>query len=279
MTEFIATRWYRAPEVLFGSIQYSFKSDMWSLGCLIYEMYASRPLMPGKDSVNQIEKLLEFKGFPSEKEMAALKVDRIEVLLSHFKTAKLPENLYFKPNWNSKVVSLLKCLLEYDPNVRWGTKELQSCELLNQFHKYENFVEAKTPVILKISDNKKCDKDYYRSFIHKVFLSKTLKLMEKGSFSSSLHRSSSSLLKRNASSSMRKKIIKNQSSSLHTKLPTDKNQRSFLHSKVPSDKSIRRPSSRRTSGHRELQENKLEKVSNKSEHCSPYKASKERRLK
>jgi mitogen-activated protein kinase 15 len=36
MTEFIATRWYRAPEVLFGSKSYSTKSDMWSLGCLIY---------------------------------------------------------------------------------------------------------------------------------------------------------------------------------------------------------------------------------------------------
>ena len=58
MTEFIATRWYRAPEVLFGSVNYSIKSDMWSLGCLIYELYAERPLMPGDDSINQIEKLL-----------------------------------------------------------------------------------------------------------------------------------------------------------------------------------------------------------------------------
>lgn len=54
MTEFIATRWYRAPEVLFGSTSYSIKSDMWSLGCLIYELYAERPLMPGDDSINQI---------------------------------------------------------------------------------------------------------------------------------------------------------------------------------------------------------------------------------
>ena len=36
LTEFIATRWYRAPEVLLGSRNYSTKSDMWSLGCLIY---------------------------------------------------------------------------------------------------------------------------------------------------------------------------------------------------------------------------------------------------
>ena len=74
MTEFIATRWYRAPEVLFGSTTYSTKSDMWSLGCLIYEMFAEKPLLPGDDSINQIEKLLEFKGFPSKEEMSALNV-------------------------------------------------------------------------------------------------------------------------------------------------------------------------------------------------------------
>lgn len=47
MTEFIATRWYRAPEVLLGSKYYSTKSDMWSLGCLIYELYSRRTLLPG----------------------------------------------------------------------------------------------------------------------------------------------------------------------------------------------------------------------------------------
>ena len=140
MTEFIATRWYRAPEVLFGSTEYSYKSDMWSLGCLIYEMYAARPLLPGKDSVNQIEKLLEFKGFPNEREVKALKVDRLEILLSHFQTNKLPENIYFKTNWSLKIISILKCLLEYDPNLRWGTKELQSCDFLTQFHKYDKFI-------------------------------------------------------------------------------------------------------------------------------------------
>ena len=65
MTEFIATRWYRAPEVLFGSNHYSYKSDMWSLGCLIYELYTRRTLLPGDDTISQLTKLLEFKGIPN----------------------------------------------------------------------------------------------------------------------------------------------------------------------------------------------------------------------
>jgi mitogen-activated protein kinase 15 len=66
MTEFIATRWYRAPEVLLGSRSYSAKSDMWSLGCLIYELYSRRTLLPGDNTIDQITKILEFKGRPTQ---------------------------------------------------------------------------------------------------------------------------------------------------------------------------------------------------------------------
>ena len=65
MTEFIATRWYRAPEVLLGSRSYGTKSDMWSLGCLIYELYSRRTLLPGENTIDQISKIVEFKGKPT----------------------------------------------------------------------------------------------------------------------------------------------------------------------------------------------------------------------
>ena len=44
MTEGVATRWYRAPEVLLGSQTYDTKADIWSLGCILAEMYLKRPL-------------------------------------------------------------------------------------------------------------------------------------------------------------------------------------------------------------------------------------------
>lgn len=58
LTEFIATRWYRSPEVILGSKSYTTKSDMWSLGCLIYELYSRRTLMPGDNTIDQITKML-----------------------------------------------------------------------------------------------------------------------------------------------------------------------------------------------------------------------------
>jgi mitogen-activated protein kinase 15 len=58
LTEFIATRWYRSPEVILGSKSYSTKSDMWSLGCLIYELYSRRTLLPGDNTIDQITKMI-----------------------------------------------------------------------------------------------------------------------------------------------------------------------------------------------------------------------------
>ncbi len=47
LTEGVATRWYRAPEVLLGSTSYSTPADIWSFGCIIYEILAQRPMFAG----------------------------------------------------------------------------------------------------------------------------------------------------------------------------------------------------------------------------------------
>ena len=55
MTEYVATRWYRAPEVLLGSRHYSTAIDMWSVGCILAEMVMrGAPLFPGDSEIDQI---------------------------------------------------------------------------------------------------------------------------------------------------------------------------------------------------------------------------------
>lgn len=65
MTEGVATRWYRAPEVLMGSKSYSTPADVWSYGCIIYEILSQKPLFPGGSTVDQIEKICAFTGYPT----------------------------------------------------------------------------------------------------------------------------------------------------------------------------------------------------------------------
>jgi mitogen-activated protein kinase 15 len=54
LTEGVATRWYRAPEILLGSKSYSTPADVWSFACIIYEIIAQKPLFPGNSTVEQI---------------------------------------------------------------------------------------------------------------------------------------------------------------------------------------------------------------------------------
>lgn len=52
----IATRWYRAPEILIANKQYTKGIDMWSLGCILGEMCRGKPLFPGSCTINQVKK-------------------------------------------------------------------------------------------------------------------------------------------------------------------------------------------------------------------------------
>jgi serine/threonine protein kinase len=63
-TEYISTRWYRAPECLLTDGYYGFKMDMWGIGCVIFEVLALVPLFPGADEADQIARIHKIMGTP-----------------------------------------------------------------------------------------------------------------------------------------------------------------------------------------------------------------------
>ena len=73
MTDYVATRWYRAPELLLGWDQYSKAIDIWSFGCLIAEMFKNKPLFPGSSTIDQLEKVIDWTGYPSNKDLDDIK--------------------------------------------------------------------------------------------------------------------------------------------------------------------------------------------------------------
>ena len=60
----MATRWYRAPEILLGSQKYTKAVDMWSVGCLLGELFNGKVVFQGTSTLNQIEKIVELLGKP-----------------------------------------------------------------------------------------------------------------------------------------------------------------------------------------------------------------------
>jgi len=59
LTDYVATRWYRAPEILLGSTRYTKDADMWSIGCIFGELLGEKPMFPGTSTLNQVNKVLE----------------------------------------------------------------------------------------------------------------------------------------------------------------------------------------------------------------------------
>jgi serine/threonine protein kinase len=65
-TDYVSTRWYRAPEILLRSISYNSPIDIWALGCIMAELYMLRPLFPGTSELDQIFKILTILGTPTK---------------------------------------------------------------------------------------------------------------------------------------------------------------------------------------------------------------------
>ncbi len=66
-TEYIATRWYRAPECLLCDGTYNYKMDVWGSGCVLYELMTKVPLFPGNNELDQLHKIHDVLGAPSPK--------------------------------------------------------------------------------------------------------------------------------------------------------------------------------------------------------------------
>ena len=64
LTDYVVTRWYRAPEITMSQQKYSGASDMWSVGCILAQMITGKPLLPGSDTNDQLKKMYNVLGAP-----------------------------------------------------------------------------------------------------------------------------------------------------------------------------------------------------------------------
>ncbi|CAF0885122.1 unnamed protein product, partial [Didymodactylos carnosus] len=72
LTGYVATRWWRAPEIMYNWEKYDPKADLWSVGCIMAELVLLKPLFAGKDHVEQLDKILCIVGTPSEHKLAEI---------------------------------------------------------------------------------------------------------------------------------------------------------------------------------------------------------------
>ncbi|XP_058596299.1 MAPK/MAK/MRK overlapping kinase isoform X2 [Neofelis nebulosa] len=115
-TEYISTRWYRAPECLLTDGFYTYKMDLWSAGCVFYEIASLQPLFPGANELDQISKIHDVIGTPAEKTLTKFKQSRAMSFDFPFKKGSgIP---LLTANLSPKCLSLLHAMVAYDPDER-----------------------------------------------------------------------------------------------------------------------------------------------------------------
>ncbi|EGD78631.1 CMGC/RCK/MOK protein kinase [Salpingoeca rosetta] len=120
-TEYISTRWYRAPECLLTNGYYGHKMDMWSVGCVMFEVMSLYPLFPGSNELDQINKIHDIIGTPPPQVMSKIRKHSSHMRVNFpDKQGKGLRKLL--PNASEECVSLLEGLLDYDPDNRLSAR-------------------------------------------------------------------------------------------------------------------------------------------------------------
>lgn len=117
LTEYIATRWYRPPEVLLEWDTYDKSIDVWSIGCIFAELLERKPLFPGKDTSEQIELIITILGTPRIEEMYKKGRTHSDLIFKFGKIDKIPWKDLIS-NASDDALDLLDKMLKFDPDKR-----------------------------------------------------------------------------------------------------------------------------------------------------------------
>uniref|UniRef100_A0A7C9F755 Mitogen-activated protein kinase n=1 Tax=Opuntia streptacantha TaxID=393608 RepID=A0A7C9F755_OPUST len=123
MTEYVVTRWYRAPELLLNCSEYTAAIDIWSVGCILGEIMTREPLFPGKDYVHQLRLITELIGSPDESSLAFLRSDNARRYVRQFPQCSKQQFSARFPNASPLALDLLERMLVFDPNRRITVNE------------------------------------------------------------------------------------------------------------------------------------------------------------
>lgn len=118
---YICSRYYRAPELIFGSQHYTTAIDLWSLGCVMGELMLGQPLFPGESGVDQLVEIIKILGTPSHEEIQAMNPSYTEFKFPMVKPTSWTK--VFRPRTPAEAIDLVSQFLLYIPSNRLTAKK------------------------------------------------------------------------------------------------------------------------------------------------------------
>ncbi|XP_066427446.1 mitogen-activated protein kinase 15 isoform X2 [Molothrus aeneus] len=180
LTEYVATRWYRAPEILLASRRYTKGVDMWSIGCILGEMLLGKPLFPGTSTMNQIEQILRVIPAPSPEDILALQSEYKASVIKHMSSRqRVAFEEIFPSSTPLPALDLLKKLLVFNPDKRLTAEEALQHPYVSRFHCPSREPSLDFDVILPLGDDVQLSVAEYRNKLYEMILEKKSKSLPK----------------------------------------------------------------------------------------------------
>ncbi|KAH0573588.1 Mitogen-activated protein kinase [Spironucleus salmonicida] len=177
-TDYVATRWYRPPELLLGSPAYDKPVDIWALGCILGEMISGRPLFPGSSATNQIDLVLQVTGKPTKDDIDSLKSPYAASMLEQIPQPKQRNLKEIFPKATSEALDLIQGMLHFNPQQRLTIEQALNHPYVAQFRQEETETTANIFKI-PVSDNIKLSVEEYKQKLYADILERKKHSKEK----------------------------------------------------------------------------------------------------
>ena len=130
----VATRWYRAPEIITGWVEYTKAVDVWAAGCILAELLGRKPLWPGSDSQHQLELICQCVGRPSMDTIDKIQTPEIREFVAQIPDSRPVGFRALYPQANPLACDLLEDLLVFEPSDRIDVCQALAHPYLEQLH-------------------------------------------------------------------------------------------------------------------------------------------------
>ncbi|CAB3405897.1 unnamed protein product [Caenorhabditis bovis] len=134
MTGYVATRWYRAPEIMLNWMHYTQTVDVWSVGCILAELVSGRPLFPGDDHIDQLTRIMNLVGTPSEDFWSKIQSEEARNYIKNRPPLPRQDLSIIFPFSSPDAIDLLERMLVLDPDKRISVDDALRHDYLLEYY-------------------------------------------------------------------------------------------------------------------------------------------------